>query len=89
VVVTIVGLQDRDGAVRLLAALRARSSTIAVIWAHGSYAGRRVRCATAGLAFTVIIVKRTDHLAGFQVIPLRWVVERTLPGSANPPLRPR
>jgi transposase len=30
------------------------------------------------LAFTVTIVKRTDDLAGFQVIPRRWVVARTL-----------
>ncbi len=30
------------------------------------------------LAFTVTIVNRTDDLAGFQVIPRRWVVERAL-----------
>jgi transposase len=37
-----------------------------------------VRWARAVLALTVTIVKRTDDLAGFQVIPRRWVVERTL-----------
>jgi len=37
-----------------------------------------VRWATAVLAFTVTIVKRTDDLTGFRVIPRRWVVERTL-----------
>jgi transposase len=78
VVVTIAGIQDRDGAVRLLAALRARLSTIALIWADGGYTGRLVRWAQAGLAFTGTIVKRTDDLAGFRVIPRRWVVERTL-----------
>jgi transposase len=78
VVVTIAGLQDRDGAHRLLTALRARFSTIALIWADGGYAGRLVRWARAVLALTVTIVKRTDDLAGFQVIPRRWVVERTL-----------
>jgi transposase len=78
VVVTIAGLQDRDGAHRLLAALRARFSTIALIWADGGYAGRLVRWARAVLALTVTIVKRTDDLAGLQVIPRRWVVERTL-----------
>jgi transposase len=78
VVVTIAGIQDRDGAVRLLAALRARFSTIALIWADGGYAGRLVRWARAVLGFAVIIVKRTDDLTGFQVIPRRWVVERTL-----------
>jgi transposase len=78
VVVTIAGIQDRDGAVRLLAALRGKFSTIALIWADGGYAGRLVGWARAVLAFTVTIVKRTDDLAGFQVIPRRWVVERTL-----------
>jgi transposase len=78
VVVTIAGIQDRDGAVRLLAALRAKFSTIALIWADGGYAGRLVRWARAVLAVTVTIVKRTDDLTGFQVIPRRWVVERTL-----------
>src|SRR3954464_12962782 len=78
VVVTVAGIQDRDGACRLLAALRARFSTIGVIWADGGYAGRLVTWAQAVLAFTVTIVKRTDDLAGFQVIPRRWVVERTL-----------
>src|SRR3954462_11350875 len=78
VVVTVAGIQDRDGACRLLAALRARFSTITLIWADGGYAGRLVTWAQAVLAFTVTIVKRTDDLAGFQVIPRRWVVERTL-----------
>jgi transposase len=78
VVVTIAGIQDRDGAVRLLAALRARFSTIRLVWADGGYAGRLVSWAQAVLAVTVTIVKRTDDLTGFRVIPRRWVVERTL-----------
>ena len=78
VVVTIAGIQDRDGAVRLPAALRARFSTIALIWADGGYTGRLVSWARAGLAVTVTIVKRTDDLAGFRVLPRRWMVERTL-----------
>src|SRR4051812_31201276 len=78
VVVTIASLQDRDGAVRLLTALRARFSTIGLVWADGGYAGRLVGWAQTVLAFAVTIVKRTDDLAGFRVIPRRWVVERTL-----------
>ena len=42
VVVTVAGLQDRDAGHRLLAALRARFSTIRLIWADGGYAGRLV-----------------------------------------------
>ncbi len=78
VVVTIAGLQDRDAACRLLAALRARCSSISLIWADGGYAGRLVTWAQAVLGFAVTIVKRTDDLTGFRVIPRRWVVERTL-----------
>src|SRR3954463_7689832 len=78
VVVTIAGLQDRDGACRLLAVLRAKFSTIGLVWADGGYAGRLVTWAQKVLAFTVTIVKRTDDLTGFRVIPRRWVVERTL-----------
>ena len=38
VVVTLVGIQDRDGAVRLLTALRAMFCLIALIWADAGYA---------------------------------------------------
>lgn len=77
VIVTIAAIQDRDAAARLLAALRARFSTIAVVWADGGYAGRLVIWAKAVLAFTVEIVKRSDDIQGFTVLPRRWVVERT------------
>ena len=76
--VTIAGIQDRDGAVRPRAALRATFSTIVLIWADGGYAGRLVRWAQMVLAVTVSLVERNDDLTGFQVISRRWVVERTL-----------
>jgi transposase len=78
VVVTIAGIQDRDGAHRLLTALRGRFSTIGLVWADGGYTGRLVAWAQRVLALTVTIVKRTDDLVGFRVIPRRWVVDRTL-----------
>ncbi|MEU5847891.1 transposase [Saccharopolyspora shandongensis] len=40
VVVTAACIQDRDGAHRLLAALRARFSTVSHIWADCGYTGR-------------------------------------------------
>ena len=78
VVVTIAGIQDRDGAHRLLAALRAKFSTVSLIWADGGYAGRLLAWAQPVLGLAITIVKRTDDLTGFRVIPRRWVVERTL-----------
>ena len=77
VMVTAASVQDRDGACRLLALLRERFSTIALVWADGGYAGRLVSWAYQVLALTVTIVKRSDDTTGFVVLPRRWVVERT------------
>jgi transposase len=77
VVVTVAGIQDRDAAHRLLTALHSRFSTVTWIWADGGHAGRLVIWARKVLSLTVEVVKRTDDLAGFQVLPRRWVVERT------------
>jgi transposase len=77
VVVTIAGIQDRDAAHRLLTTLTSRFSTISVVWADGGYAGRLVIWATKVLSLTVEVIKRTDDVGGFKVLPRRWVVERT------------
>ena len=77
VLVTAASVQDRDGGHRLLALLRERSSTITLVWADGGYAGRLVVWATAVLHLSVAVVKRTDDVRGFVVVPRRWVVERT------------
>ena len=77
VVVTMAGIQDRDGGARLLALLRERFSTVTLVWADGGYAGRLVIWAKKVLSLTVQVVKRTDDLAGFKILPRRWVVERT------------
>lgn len=77
VVVTSAAIQDRDGAHRLLAALRSRWSTVSHVWADGGYAGRLLPWAKRVLGLTVEVVKRTDKVVGFRVLPRRWVVERT------------
>src|SRR4051795_8550109 len=83
VVVTIAGIQDRDGAHRLLAALRAKFTTVALVWADGGYAGRLVTWAKHVLGFAVAIVKRTDDLTGFRVIPVAGWSSAPWPGSAS------
>ncbi len=67
----MAGIQDRDAADWLPAALRAGLSTIGLVWADGDYAGRLAVWARTVEAFTVQIVKRTDDLAGFRVLPRR------------------
>jgi hypothetical protein len=42
VIVTAASVQDREGACRLLAVLRERFSTIALVWVDGGYSGRLV-----------------------------------------------
>lgn len=69
------GIQDRDGASRLFDCLVARFPFLEVIFADGGYAGDKVKNAAPR---PVEIVRRSDTAKGFQVIPKRWIVERTL-----------
>jgi hypothetical protein len=69
VVVTSAHIQDRDGAHRLLVALRVRFSTVSHIWADGGYTGRLLIWARKILSLTVEIVKRTDDLTGSRSCP--------------------
>ncbi|MFB9677405.1 transposase [Streptosporangium vulgare] len=76
VIVTVAPVQDRDGAHSVLARLREEFSTISLVWADG-YTGRLVTWAGQVLGLTVTIVRRSDDVRGFVVLPRRWVVERT------------
>jgi transposase len=80
VLVTAAAVQDRDGARPLLWNLRKAFPKIKLAWADGGYAGKLVTWAKTKLKpkLTVQIVKRPDDLHTFQVLPRRWVVERTL-----------
>lgn len=78
VLVTGAGVQDRDGAKPLLERLMVSAARIRHVWADGGYAGKLVTWAHEQLALKLQIVKRTDKIKGFQVLPRRWVVERTL-----------
>ena len=78
VMVTAASVQDRDGGRRVLAKARMAMPSIARVWADGGYAGKLVRFALSALRITVEIVKKNDGQRTFQVLPRRWVVERTL-----------
>jgi putative transposase len=48
------------------------------IFADGGYAGGKLRAALKGKgSWTLQIIKRSDAAKGFEVLPRRWVVERT------------
>jgi transposase len=78
VLVTAASVQDRDAAKPLLWNLRRAFPSIKLTWADGGYAGKLVTWAKTWLRLRVEIVKRPDDLHTFQVLPRRWVVERTL-----------
>lgn len=78
VIVHSAGLQDRDGAALVLDKIRTRFPWLQLVWADGGYNARQVNQAVAKLpALRIEIVKRTDDMTGFVVLPRRWVVERT------------
>lgn len=78
VLVTAASVQDRDGARPLLDSLAQGCRRIRLVWADGGYAGKLLDWARDTLRITVQIVKRSDDMTGFVVLPRRWVVERTL-----------
>ena len=78
VVVHAAGVQDRDGAKLVMAKLPGWYPRLRLIWADGGYAGQLVGWAAAFRGWVPEIVKRTDDVAGFKVLPHRWVVGRAL-----------
>ena len=71
-------IQDRDGAPGLLASIRKAFPWLRHLFADGAYAGPKLEAALAELGrWTLEIVKRSDAAKGFEVLPRRWVVERT------------
>jgi putative transposase len=80
VVVHAADIQDRDGAKLVLERVRHRFRRLRLIWADGGYAGTLVdwvRGLRKGSRLRLEIVKRTDDVKGFKLLPHRWVVERT------------
>jgi transposase len=76
VLVTAASVQDRDGARPLLWRLRVTQRRIRLVWADAAYAGRLVVWGAGVLGLRVEIVRRRLAHA-FQVLPRRWLVERT------------
>ena len=77
VVVHAADIQDRDGAKLAFETLRGRFHRLRIIWADGGYAGKLLDWVKDTFRWTLEIVKRSDDLSGFVVLPKRWIVERT------------
>ncbi len=77
VVVHAGNIQDRDGAKLVLGKLRGRYGRLKLIWADGGYAGKLIEWTASFGNWVLEIVKRSDDVVGFVVLPKRWIVERT------------
>lgn len=77
IVVHAASIQDRDGAKLVIERLRGRFPRLQLIWADGGYAGQLIEWVRSRFGWVLEIVKRSDDMKGFQVLPRRWVVERT------------
>jgi putative transposase len=77
VLVHAADIQDRDGARLVIDRLRGSFPRLRLIWADGGYAGKLVEWVKKTFRWSLEIVKRSDDVAGFRVLPKRWIVERT------------
>ena len=83
-------VSDRDGAVPVLEDLLTRYPRLAHLWVDAGYAGQRIALIEQTLGWSVTVVRKPRRWiwwpadqeppplpTGFQVLPRRWVVERT------------
>ena len=72
-------IQDRDGGALLMATLFGLHPFLLKLYADGGYQGPDFQAAMKRLLSRVNleIVKRSDCVKGFVVLPKRWLVERT------------
>ena len=77
VVVHPANIQDRDGAKLVIDKLTGRFPRMRLVWADAGYAGKLIEWVWALTGWALEIVKRPRDSHHFQVLPRRWVVERT------------
>jgi transposase len=79
--VTGAGTSDRTAGRDVLAQARRRHPDLALAWADGGYANAvddsLIAWARENTGIEVVVVKRTDDVKGFKILPRRWVIERT------------
>jgi putative transposase len=76
IVITAASVQDRDGARPLLWNLHRACRKVRLVWADAGYATSKLTAWAATMTITVeVVAKRNQHV--FEVLPRRWVVERT------------
>lgn len=74
---TTADISDSAGAQQILAALRKRWPWLKHLFADGAYDRTQLMDKAAFLDFVIEIVRKMENQKGFEVLPRRWVVERT------------
>jgi putative transposase len=80
IMITPAAVQDRQAAKGLIGLLVTMYGRVQIIWADGGYLGTLVPWVKQLRPFGKLrleIVRRCDRAIGFQVLPKRWIVERT------------
>jgi putative transposase len=77
VIVHTADIQDRDGDKLVLEQIKGNFSRLELIWADAGYSGKLVDWVNSACGWILEIIKRSDDVKGFQILPRRWVVERT------------
>ena len=77
IVVHSAAIQDRYEAKLLFFKAAALFPTISLVWADGGYAGQLIEWLNRWCGWVLEIVRKPDNQVGFQLLPRRWVVERT------------
>ncbi len=79
VVVTPASCPERDGAQRVLEQVAGWFTKMRKIWVDGGYTGENFQSWVKERwpKVQVEVVKRSDDVEGFAVLPRRWIVERT------------
>jgi transposase len=77
--VTPASTQEREGAQSVLGKVLHRFTSLRRLWVDGGYTGEPFAqwVKTLNPKIQVEVVKRSDDVSGFKVLPRRWVVERT------------
>lgn len=80
---TAADISDSAGAQMILDGVRKRWPWLKHLFADGAYDRTQLMDKAAFRDFAIEIVKRSDTPKGFEVIPRRWVVERTFGGMTR------
>ncbi|MEU2866851.1 transposase [Streptomyces mirabilis] len=83
VMVTAADIGDRAAARVLLEQVADAHHRLALVWADGGYTGSLVKHCLAAFALVLAIVKRSDDMRGFVLLPKRWIVEDAVGWSTS------